>query len=65
MAWRSSYEVDLWGRIQANIDAERFRAQAGLLDYQAAAISLSGEITRTWYQLMAAQYQLQLVNDQV
>lgn len=59
------YEVDLWGRIHALVDAENYRAEATFSDYQAAAISLSGEITSTWYQLQAAWQQLTLVEEQI
>lgn len=61
----SAYEVDLWGRIRAAVEAERFRAQATRAEYQTAALSLSAEVVRTWYQWAAAQSQLQLVNDQI
>ncbi|MDZ7755914.1 efflux transporter outer membrane subunit [Rhodohalobacter sp.] len=61
----SSYEIDLWGRIGSTIDAEQFRARATLFDYQTAALSLTAEIVRTWYQLADAQNQLELVNEQI
>jgi NodT family efflux transporter outer membrane factor (OMF) lipoprotein len=61
----AGYEVDLWGRIQSRVEAERYRAKAAMRDYQIAAISLAAEITRTWYQLVEAQNQLELVNKQV
>ncbi|NBC64779.1 MAG: efflux transporter outer membrane subunit [Bacteroidetes bacterium] len=61
----SSYEIDLWGRIGSTIDAEQYRAQATLYDYQTAALSLSAEITSTWYRLADAQNQLALVNEQI
>ncbi|MCG2589047.1 efflux transporter outer membrane subunit [Rhodohalobacter sulfatireducens] len=61
----TSYEIDLWGRIGSTIDAEQFRAQATLYDYQTAALSLTAEITRTWYRLADAQNQLALVNEQI
>ncbi|MDF9796551.1 multidrug efflux system outer membrane protein [Catalinimonas alkaloidigena] len=59
------YEVDLWGRISALIKAEKFRAEATFADYQAASISLSAEITSTWYQLMAEWQQLELIDEQI
>lgn len=61
----AAYEVDLWGRIRSRVEAERYRARASYADYQSAAITLSAEIVLTWYQLIAAQNQLQLVNEQV
>lgn len=59
------YEVDLWGRISSRVDAERFRMEATFADYQAAAISLTGEITRTWYRLIAEGLQLALIEEQI
>ncbi|WP_279591370.1 efflux transporter outer membrane subunit [Halospina denitrificans] len=61
----SSYEVDLWGRIGSRVDAERFRLQASYADYQTAALSLSAEVTRTWYRLMEERSQLELINNQI
>lgn len=60
----SVYEVDLWGRIRSGVQAEAFRAQASLYDYQTAALTLTGEITRTWYQLADAREQLSLLEQQ-
>jgi outer membrane protein TolC len=34
----ASYEVDLWGRVESEVEAERLRASATAEDYQAAAI---------------------------
>ena len=61
----ATYEIDLWGRIRASVQAEDYRMQASLYDYQAAAQSLAGEITTTWYQLVTAQEQLELANKQI
>ncbi|WP_188460530.1 efflux transporter outer membrane subunit [Marivirga lumbricoides] len=61
---RASYEVDLWGRIRAQIDAEEYRATAAYNDMKAAAISLSAEITTIWYRLEAAAVQLQILQQQ-
>ncbi len=61
----AAYEVDLWGRIGATVEAERFRARATRAEYQTAALSLSAEVVRTWYQLAEARSQLRLVNEQI
>ncbi|NHF58132.1 efflux transporter outer membrane subunit [Flavobacteriaceae bacterium TP-CH-4] len=61
----TSYEIDLWGRIRTAVQAEKFRAEASLYDYRAAAISLSAEIANTWYQLLAARNQLRITEDQI
>lgn len=59
------YEVDLWGRISALTQAERYRAEASFADYQAAGISLSAEISLNWYRLQAALEQLDIINKQI
>lgn len=61
----SVYEIDLWGRIQSGAEAEQYRAQATLFDYQTAAITLSAQIVQTWYRLADAQNQLMLVEEQI
>lgn len=65
MGISAAYEVDLWGRIRAGIRAEEFRAQANYFDYQAAAMSLSAEVSITWYQLVSARKQLELIDQQI
>jgi len=59
------YEVDLWGRIRSAVEAEQLRAEASLYDYQAAAITLSAEVTTNWFELAEANAQVSLVNDQI
>ncbi|MCL7945416.1 efflux transporter outer membrane subunit [Marinobacter sp. ATCH36] len=61
----ASYEVDLWGRVQSLSEAESLRASATLADYQAAAVSLSGEIANTWFQLVEQRAQLALAETQL
>ena len=61
----ASYEVDLWGRVRAGIQAEKYNAEAVLRDYQAAAMTISAEISNTWYQLLTARRQLELINRQI
>lgn len=61
----SEYEVDLWGRISSRVEAEQFRARASRADYQTAALTLSAELARTWYQLRAQRAKLELTNAQI
>lgn len=61
----AQYEVDLWGRLQSRSEAERYRAEASRADYHTAALSLSAEVTRTWYQLVEERRQIELVRDQI
>lgn len=61
----ASYEVDLWGRIRAGVEADRFLSEAARYDYQAAAISMASEIVRNWLQLMQVYEQLDILAEQV
>ncbi len=61
----ASYELDLWGRIRAAVEADRFRAAASAEDLQAAAISVSAEVTLTWYELAESLLQLELIASQL
>ncbi|MGM0451520.1 MAG: TolC family protein, partial [Pseudomonadota bacterium] len=61
----SQYEVDLWGRINSQVEAEQFRARATRADYHTAALTLTAEVTRTWYQLRAQRAQLELAETQI
>ncbi len=61
----ASYEIDLWGRLRSGIEAEKYRAEASLFDYQAAAITLSAEVVRTRYQLAAIRKQARLLQQQL
>ncbi len=62
---QAEYEMDLWGRIRSRFDAERFRANASFLDYQTAALTLSAEIVRTWFQLSEAQARVNISSQQL
>lgn len=61
----ASYEVDLWGRIRSRVEAERLRAEATAADYRTAALTLSAEVTRTWYRLAEARRQLGILEQQI
>lgn len=60
-----SYEADLWGRIRYAAQAEEYRMEATKYDYQAAAISLTGEITLSWFRLQAAYRQQDIIDQQI
>jgi len=61
----ASYEVDLWGRIQSSVEATRYDRKATKQDLRASAISLTAEVTRTWFQLVEQYAQKQILEDQI
>lgn len=63
--FETSYQVDLWGEIQSRVDAEHFRADATQADYHAVALALAAEVGRTWFSLIEAHAQLELLDEQL
>ncbi len=61
----ASYELDLWGRIRAGMQAAELDAAAASLDIQTAAIALTAEIASAWYRLIEQNEQLELLNQQI
>lgn len=61
----AEYEIDLWGRIRSLVEAEEFRADATYFDYQTAALTLSALVAQTYYQLVEAQNQRDLLLEQI
>jgi NodT family efflux transporter outer membrane factor (OMF) lipoprotein len=61
----AEYEVDLWGRVRSNLEAERQQVQARYADYQTVVLSLAAETVLTWYQLHEAAAQIELIRKQI
>jgi NodT family efflux transporter outer membrane factor (OMF) lipoprotein len=59
-----SYEVDLWGRVRSAYDASSLDVAASAQDLEAAAVTLSADVARTWYRLLEQRGQLALVHEQ-
>lgn len=60
----ASYEVDLWGGIDAAREAAALDARASAADLEAAAITLSAAIASSWYQLVEQRRQAALLERQ-
>ena len=56
----ASYEIDLWGRIAAGVDASRAGLVATRFDYDAARLSISASVATTWFQVLALQERLEI-----
>lgn len=56
----ASYEIDLWGRIAAGVDASRAGLVATHFDYDAARLSISASVATTWFQVLALQERLEI-----
>ncbi|GAB6190377.1 efflux transporter outer membrane subunit [Desulfocastanea catecholica] len=60
----ASYEIDLWGRVRNQRNAAVLDAKATEGDYHTAVISLTAQVALTWYQLIEADLQLELLQEQ-
>jgi NodT family efflux transporter outer membrane factor (OMF) lipoprotein len=61
----ASYEVDLWGRIRADIAAARYEMEASREDLHAAMESIAAQVVLTWLDLIEARQELELVQRQL
>ncbi len=61
----SSYEVDLWGRIRSAHEASLLDVEAARENVDAAVITLSANVVKTWYRLAEAKKQTELIKDQI
>ncbi len=61
----ASYEVDLWGRINAGVTSSALAARASASDLETAAMTIAAEVARTWVDLITAREQLARVKKQL
>jgi NodT family efflux transporter outer membrane factor (OMF) lipoprotein len=61
----ASYEIDLWGKIDARNKALMLDIDARQEDLAAAAITLSATISKKWYQLAEAKEQADIITSQI
>lgn len=61
----AGYELDLWGRIRSSRDAAVWDAKASMEDLRSAALSLSAQVSGTWYQLVEQYGQLNVLEAQI
>lgn len=61
----ASYEVDLWGRVRSAQQAAVLDARAAQDDVAAAAVTLSANVAKTWYQLAESKNQEILISRQL
>lgn len=59
-----SYEIDLFGRIDANYDAARLGLFAARADTETAALSLSASVAEGWYDVIEARSRRAILESQ-
>ena len=60
-----AWEVDVWGRAKAGQEATIADAQARQYEYEAASVSLAGQVTKAWLALGEANEQVTLAETAV
>lgn len=56
----ASYELDLWGRIAADVDSAGASLAATRYDHDAAQLSMAASVATTYFQLLAVQERLDI-----
>lgn len=52
LALASSYELDLWGRVAAEVTSDRLDAQANHSDWMTAKVTIAAQVAETWIRLV-------------
>ena len=61
----ASYEVDLWGRVGAQVRSDRLDMDASRADLEAAANTVTASLAEQWIDLIAARKEADLVQRQI
>ena len=61
----AAYEVDMWGRVRASVEAGERLAEASAGDFQAAVLSVSAEVARAAFRVVTTRQQVVLLSSQV
>ena len=56
----AGYEIDLWGRIAANVDSAEASLAATRFDHDAARLSMAASVATGWFQVLALQERLEI-----
>jgi NodT family efflux transporter outer membrane factor (OMF) lipoprotein len=61
----ANWEIDLWGRIQRNLEASGAAAQASAADLAAAKLSLQAQLAQNYFLLRIKDADIQLLQDAI
>ncbi len=60
-----NWELDIWGKLQNQTNAAELDFKATEADYQAARLSLAANVAKSWFNLIEARLQSQLLEKKV
>ena len=61
----AGYEIDLWGRIRAEVQSEELTAAASRQDLNSAAVTIAAEVAERWARIIAQRQQKNLLLKQL
>lgn len=61
----ASYEIDLWGRLQAERKSELLSFQAAQQDLTTAAMTVTASVVETWIDILTTRKQITILKDQI
>lgn len=61
----AAYELDLWGRIEAQRSASEQQFYATQADLDAAAVTVAASVAETWVDLLRVREEIAILNEQV
>ncbi len=61
----AAYELDLWGRLEALRQSEVMELKATGQDLEAAAVTVSAEVTTTWIDILALRQEVSVLQVQI
>jgi NodT family efflux transporter outer membrane factor (OMF) lipoprotein len=64
LALAGSYELDVWGRVRANVRAGELATLSSAADLQAIRVSIAATVVETWIELQASRANLPLAQQQ-
>lgn len=62
---RASYEVDLWGKLEAQKQSETMEVKAGNQDLQAAAVTVSADVATGWIDILSSRQEISILKEQI
>jgi outer membrane protein, multidrug efflux system len=61
----ASYEVDLWGRLNAQRQSRLLEYAAARDDLTAAAVTVTANVVSTWIDILSTRHQIAILNEQI
>ncbi|MGB0372422.1 MAG: TolC family protein [Opitutales bacterium] len=59
------YEIDFWGRIEAEVEAQRLQSQVAFEDAETLTLTISSEVALAWLSLTESQLRKRLLENQL